>query len=213
MTANGTFPKRHTMSDAIFHRFPRNLVALAAVFLIAGYASVCFAEQMSLELDPDRTTIEFNLEDILHKVHGTFKMKSGSFQYNTETGSVSGSVVVDANSGDSGSKSRDGKMGRDILESNRYPEISFTPTTVGGSVSREGDSMLEVQGAFRLHGEDHTIVLKVPVRITGNEFTATTEFVIPYVQWGLKNPSMLFLRVSDKVNIKISAAGRLIPAS
>lgn len=201
------------MFDSSFHRFSRSLVALAAAFLIAGYASVSFAEQMSLELDPDRTTIEFNLEDILHKVHGTFKMKSGTFQYDTETGSVSGSVVVDANSGDSGSKSRDGKMDRDILESNRYPEISFTPATVGGSVSREGDSVLEVQGAFRLHGEDHMIVLTVPVKITGNEFTATTEFVIPYVQWGLKNPSMLFLRVSDKVSIKISAAGRLIPAS
>jgi hypothetical protein len=38
-------------------------------------------------------------------------------------------------------------------------------------------------------------------------------FVVPYVAWGLKNPSTLFLRVSDKVNIDINAAGRLTSAT
>ena len=38
--------------------------------------------------------------------------------------------------------------------------------------------------------------------------TAKIHFTIPYVKWGLKNPSTLFLRVSDKVDIDIAAYTR-----
>jgi len=30
---------------------------------------------------------------------------------------------------------------------------------------------------------------------------------VPYIQWGLKNPSLLFLRVNDHVDIDLRAAG------
>jgi hypothetical protein len=39
--------------------------------------------------------------------------------------------------------------------------------------------------------------------------TATMHFVVPYVQWGMKNPSTLFLRVGDKVNIDLEAVGHV----
>ena len=38
---------------------------------------------------------------------------------------------------------------------------------------------------------------------------ATTNFIVPYQAWGMKNPSTLFLHVDDKVRISVSAAGRL----
>jgi len=37
----------------------------------------------------------------------------------------------------------------------------------------------------------------------------TTHIEIPYVQWGLKNPSNFLLRVSDKVAIEIEATGHV----
>jgi hypothetical protein len=38
--------------------------------------------------------------------------------------------------------------------------------------------------------------------------------VIPYVEWGLKNPSTLFLHVGDKVDIEIKTVGRItLPAA
>jgi hypothetical protein len=35
--------------------------------------------------------------------------------------------------------------------------------------------------------------------------------VIPYIAWGLKNPSTFFLHVSDEVEVDITAAGRVLP--
>jgi hypothetical protein len=34
--------------------------------------------------------------------------------------------------------------------------------------------------------------------------------VVPYVRWGLKNPSTFILRVSDKLDLDINATGRLV---
>ena len=41
--------------------------------------------------------------------------------------------------------------------------------------------------------------------LTGNQILvkADTQLQIPYVQWGMKNPSTLMLRVSDKVAVRV----------
>jgi polyisoprenoid-binding protein YceI len=169
------------------------------------------AQEMAVELDPATTRIEFTLGASLHTVHGTFTLKSGTIRFNPSTGSASGLVVIDATSGVSGNKGRDHKMHKEILESERYPEITFTPTKLPGKVELQGDSSVQVDGIFRLHGADHPMTLTVPLQTKGNNLSARTHIVIPYIAWGLKNPSTLILRVSDKVDIDVTAAGRVLP--
>jgi hypothetical protein len=38
---------------------------------------------------------------------------------------------------------------------------------------------------------------------------ASTKFIVPYEEWGMKNPSTLFLKVDKTVAISISAAGEV----
>ena len=49
---------------------------------------------------------------------------------------------------------------------------------------------------------------KVDVEAGNGQYTATLRFVVPYVQWGMKNPSTLILRVSDKVNITVKTVAK-----
>jgi hypothetical protein len=49
--------------------------------------------------------------------------------------------------------------------------------------------------------------------VHGQQVAADLVFAVPYIQWGLKNPSTFILRVSDKVAIAIHAVGRLEPAT
>jgi polyisoprenoid-binding protein YceI len=172
------------------------------------------AQEAVLELDPAQTHIEFTLADVLHTVHGTFKLKSGTIRFDPTTGKAGGLVVVDVTSGNSGSGSRDHKMHKDILESRKYPEATFTPVRVIGRVEAQGDSPIELSGIFKLHGKEHELTLATTVRRGGDQLTASAHLVIPYVDWGLKNPSTLFLRVASQVEIDIKTVGRItMPAA
>jgi len=160
-------------------------------------------------MDAAQSKVEFTLADVLHTVHGTFKLKSGSIHFNPDTGQASGAFVVDATSGSSGSNGRDSRMHKNILESQKFPEITFTADRFEGKLVPEGDSEIALHGMFSIHGASHEMVLKTSVHRSGGQLNATTHFVIPYVAWGMKNPSTLFLRVSDKVNIDLQATGRV----
>jgi polyisoprenoid-binding protein YceI len=196
------YKQRHLMS--------RWLCTGLLLFALGLSTETLLAQDMTLELDPANTRIEFTLGATLHSVHGTFALKSGTIQFNPSTGSAKGLVVVDATSGNSGNDGRDRKMHQEILESERYPEITFTPSKLSGKVALQGESSVQVDGIFKLHGTDHPLTLTLLVQAAGNSLTARTHIVIPYIAWGLKNPSTFLLHVSDKVEIEVTAVGRVL---
>jgi polyisoprenoid-binding protein YceI len=171
------------------------------------------AQQVQFTLDPAQTQIQWTLEATMHTVHGTFKLKSGQLSFDPRSGIANGEIVVDATSGESGNHARDSKMHKDVLDSKRYPEISFFPKKVLGRLSDQGSSSMQVQGLLHIHGADHDITLTIPIEVTGNQMKASTNAVIPYKNWGMKNPSNLFLHVDDEVQLSIVTTGRLTHGS
>jgi polyisoprenoid-binding protein YceI len=167
------------------------------------------AQDVALRLDPQRTTINFTLGDVLHTVRGTFQLKQGELHLDPVSGKLGGEIVVDAKSGQSGSGMRDRKMHREVLESDRYPEISFRPDRVDGTMLLQGKSSVHVHGIFAIHGTEHELTVPAEVKIAPGYWTATLHFAVPYAQWGMKNPSTLFLRVSESVDIDMTASGIL----
>ena len=185
----------------------RSLFTLALALFALLPASPAAAQEAVLELDPAQTQVSFTLGDVLHTVHGVFKLKRGTIKFDPATGHAGGLVVVDATSGDSGSHARDHKMHKDILESAQYPEITFTPQQVQGQILPQGDFKVQVLGTFTMHGAARPLTLVVQAHLAGEQLTADTQFTIPYVSWGLKNPSTFVLRVNPTVDIDIHAVG------
>jgi len=169
--------------------------------------------QETLELDPAQSKVQFTLDSTFHTVHGVFQLKSGFIQFAPAGGPASGQIVVTAASGNSDNNSRDHKMTKEILEAEKYPDIVFTPQQMKGTLAPTGPSQIQLEGMMTLHGQPHPITLDVKAEVQGNALSADTSFVVPYIQWGLKNPSALFLRVSDKVEIHIHAVGQLKTAT
>jgi hypothetical protein len=66
-----------------------------------------------------------------------------------------------------------------------------------------------VHGIFTIHGSEHEITVPADVEISSNQWTATIHFSLPYTKWGIKNPSTLFLRVNDSVDIDVTATGAI----
>jgi polyisoprenoid-binding protein YceI len=185
-------------------RFLLPKLACGALLAVASLS----AQETALQIDPGQTEVGFTLGDVLHTVHGKFALKSGTIRFDPATGKASGELVVDAASGNSGSAARDRRMHQNILESAKYPEIVFRPDRVQGKVEPQGASQVELHGVFTIHGKPHEIVMPVRVEAKGDQYAATAHFTVPYVQWGMKNPSTLILRVSDKVDIDIKTVAR-----
>ncbi len=99
-------------------------------------------------------------------------------------------------------------MKKTILEVDKYPEITFAPAGLEGEVNGL-TAPIKITGWFAIHGDRHQITLPVELKRTGEEITATTHFLVPYVAWGMRNPSTFILRVKEDVEIQVTAVGTL----
>jgi polyisoprenoid-binding protein YceI len=182
-------------------------IAIALLFLLLP--AQARAQQVTLTLDPAQTTVSFTLDAFLHIVHGTMKLTEGHIAVDPVSGIATGAFTVDARSAETGNSGRDNRMHKEILESARYPEISFTPMSVQSRIAPQGASQVQLRGLFRIHGHEETVTLPVDVQLSENNWTGETTFVVPYVKWGIKNPSNIFLHVKDSVTLTVKAAGRV----
>ena len=207
------FEKIHR-ATGVRRRANRAIVAgLALVMaLVIGYrvpADATEARVGILELDPSKTIVEFKLDGSLHTTHGTFRLKRGTIKANEATGDTRGEIVIDAASGKSGDIPRDNEMRDSVLEAAAWPEITFDPRHLDGHLDANGDFDAKLQGVLTLHGAEHDVVIDAKGRLDDDRVFATSHLSIPYVKWGLKDPSILFLTVAKEVEIDIATAGHV----
>lgn len=162
---------------------------------------------VTLTLDPAHSTLHWNVDSTLHLVHGTFLLKSGTVHIDQETGRSSGEILVSAPSGESGNGSRDKRMHKEILETEKYPEVVFRPSQVEGKVGASGTSDVKLSGVLSIHGSDHPLTAQVHAELGGDHWTGTAKFEVPYVQWGIKDPSNFLLKVKPVVNVELEMSG------
>jgi polyisoprenoid-binding protein YceI len=181
--------------------------AIAALGLIL--VPVALAQQQTLVVNPDASEVRITLKTTHEVVNGTFHIQSGSIEFDRSAAKMSGSVVVLAGSGRTGNDSRDKKMKKDILEVEQHAAVSFEPRSFAGVIRPSGDSTLQVTGIFTLLGTGHEITIPIAVHLEDATATARAHFVVPYIQWGLKDPSFLFWKADKEVAIDLVLTGRI----
>ena len=180
---------------------------IAFVLLIA--CGTALSQKQTLHMDSASSEIHFNLSDPLHAVHGTFHMQDGSIAFDRKDGTMSGRIAVDAASGQSGNGTRDRKMTDDELKASEFTMVTFDPQRYSGTLNLTGDSEITVVGVFTLMGTPHEITVPMKVHVDGSRCRAVGSFTIPYVKWGLKDPSILMLRVGKDVAIDLILVGNI----
>lgn len=170
-------------------------------------AAPAAVHEVALNIEPAQCKVHYMVDSTLHTVHGTFFLKSGSLRFDPRTGKVDGAIVVNATTGQSGNSSRDARMHKEILETWKFAEATFRPTQIDGQVSLTAASDFKVKGIITLHGSDHEILVPVHSEFSGGQWKGTARFDIPYIQWGIKDPSNFFLHVKPVVNIELEMSG------
>jgi polyisoprenoid-binding protein YceI len=174
--------------------------------------SVAFAQHQTFIVNPDASQVAFSLTGS-HAVNGTFHVSSGTIEFDRTAAKISGSVIVAAGSGNSGEGGRDKKMNSDVLDVAHYAEVSFVPQSYQGAIAASGDSTIQVTGVFTLHGTPHDLTVPMQIHIDGSSLTTQTHFTVPYVKWGLKDPSIFILKVAKEVGIDLKLTGQVSPAN
>jgi polyisoprenoid-binding protein YceI len=179
-----------------------------SVLLLAPQAPA-HAETYRYQLDPATTEIRFLLDATMHKVRGTAALAGGEIRFDGESGAAQGEVVIDATSMETGNAKRDRDMHTKVLESESFPEIALTIEGFEGDFDAKAPSEVVVSGRLRIHGDEHPLRLEMSLTPRGDRLEAATSFVVPYVAWGMKNPSKALLRVGKEVEVTIEAQGRI----
>jgi polyisoprenoid-binding protein YceI len=188
---------------------------LLCLLLLGGFGASALAQkqavaqkptaQFTVTLSPEATHIRWTLGTTLHTVHGTFRLKSGRLHIDPAAGAATGEIIIDATSGESGDDARDRRMHGAVLESAQYPTITFRPKHVSGKVDLAATGEVKVDGVLNLHGADYPLQITVHLKPQGSGVRLATHFSVPYVAWGLKNPSTFVLRADKEVVLDVEA--------
>jgi len=183
------------------------LVACLCCGAVAAENSAVHAGVVQAELNPSKCAVHFTLGAFLHTVHGTFNVNAGTIRFDQSSDHLTGEISVDVKSGQTGNADRDRQMHENVLESNRFPEAVFVLNHIHGSLALEGESHVEVRGVLRIHGAEHELTVPATIAVRRDVVTATADFTVPYVAWGMKDPSNVLLRVDKTVSIHVELNG------
>jgi len=193
--------------------FPASIIAIAGLLVLSALpqhaAPQTLAGELVLDLDPAQSQMHWSLGSTVHTVHGTFALKKGSLQLEPGSGKASGQIVVDATSGNSGNDSRDKKMHKEVLDSTHYGEVVFRPDRVEGKISDQGTCKVQVHGVLVLLGKEHELTVPVQAELAAEHWTGNARFGVPFIDWGLKNPSNFLLKVDHVVEVELELKGSL----
>ena len=173
------------------------------------FTAVILGQQMSVDFDPRATKINWSLVGNVHTTHGTFQLKQGHVEMNSASGEASGELIVEANSGNSNDGARDKRMKKEILETEKFPEIRFKITRIEGAGQLKGEATIRAVGQFTIHGASHEVNIPMEMKINEDDVTGKGKFVVPFVDWGMKDPSNFIFKVNKTVEVEIVAAGHI----
>ena len=184
----------------------KSFVVLALAVTLAPAA---LAQHQTFAVNPDASEVKMKLNTTHEVVNGTFHIQSGSINFDRTASHISGIVIVAAGSGKTGNDSRDKKMNKDILKVAQFATVSFAPKAYNGTIAASGDSTIQVSGVFTLLGTAHDLSIPMQIHLDGSKATAKGQFNVPYVQWGLKNPSFMIWKADNDVAMDFNLVGQV----
>jgi polyisoprenoid-binding protein YceI len=177
--------------------------------VVLALAAPAAAEPFRLVLDPAATEIRFTLGARLHTVRGRFALAAGEIAFDPDTREASGEIRVDARSGDTGIDRRDRVMHEEVLDSAQHALLVLRPEHI--VVAERGADALagRLFGRFEARGVSHPLAVDFEGTRAGERATVRVRFDVPWVAWGLPDPSNALLAVDDVLSVEVEASGTL----
>lgn len=101
-------------------------------------------------------------------------------------------------------------MNRDVLESEKYPEITFASSKMSASKAGDGQYWVNLIGNLSLHGVNGNQPVAAQVSLTGNTLRAHGEFTLRQTAYKIKPVSVAggTLKVKDELKCSFDILAR-----
>jgi hypothetical protein len=102
-------------------------------------------------------------------------------------------------------------MHEEVLDSAQHPWLVLWPERIEVS-RREADALVgTLLGQIELRGASHPVSMPFEGTRHGERARITLHFDVPWVAWGLPDPSNALLSVEKTLAVAVSARGTLAP--
>lgn len=186
---------------------------IAVLSLLLSVPVLAAAAEHTVVLDPKESAATFTLGTTFHEVHGTMPVIQGTIRFDLDNGTASGEITVDARAADTGNRKRDKTMHAEVLETEAFPTIVFRMERIEGGIAPTGPSEFQLVGVLTLHGAEHPVTVPATAEIEADHVRGAARFTVPYVEWGLHDPSFLIARAEKTVEIVVEFEGTLHPGA
>ena len=160
--------------------------------------------QSFVELDLDKSYISYDGKHPAHNWTGISNEIQGSFELNIQDLTLSKiDLYVPVFSFDSKNASRDSNM-LDVVEEYYYPYVRFVSTKI-----RKKNNEFIVTGSISFHGITKEFVIPVKYIMENNNVIIKSEFAIMLSDFKIKRPSLLTIKIRNKVDIKVYLEGSI----
>jgi polyisoprenoid-binding protein YceI len=132
---------------------------LLAGLLLALAAAPTRADAERYAIDPEHVSVGFLVDHVGYaKVLGLFRRVTGSYRFDAATGQLSDlRIEIDAASVYTANERRDEHLrGRDFLDAQRFPTLSYTAT----NARRTGERSFVIEGQLELLGRRRPVALQ-----------------------------------------------------
>jgi polyisoprenoid-binding protein YceI len=179
--------------------------------IVALLLSAATPEGRAFAVEPEKSVVRYHIVHKLHRVTGASSAIEGRGVLQPD-GTALAMVRVPMASFDSGERNRDADM-RDAVEAHRFPFVVFKGAVkLDGSLlaaSQETSVDARMDGEVELHGVKKPVT--VPLRIVlSPDGTARAQgsFDVSLDAFGVKRPSLLFVKIDDRCRIDVDLALR-----
>ena len=171
-------------------------IILSTLFLLFGF-STGFTQ--SFKTETGKAT--FYSKVPLHSFEGVSETLVGLIDL--DKGTVD--FYIDLETLDTGNGKRDKDM-KLTLETEKYPFAEFFGKLVSDFNAESNDVQgVKVKGTFKIHGEEQEIEVNGTLQMTDEGLHVTAGWILNLLDYKIKPPKVLFIKVDENQEIKIDA--------
>ena len=176
------------------------MTALFLALAVAAGEPAPAAERV-YRVNPAKAETAFDLKATLHTVHGRTNQVKGEVRVHDEadgTLAMSGRIEIAAATLDTGNSSRDKTMRAESLAVEQYPVITLAP-------ERFDPKTGTLTGTLTIRGVTKPTTIAMTLDRQADRVTVTGTFDVPWLDFGVPDPSFAIVRVEKVAHARFSA--------